>query len=71
MGYQNEPTVFVLQMLAAPSQRFEVHRWSKNGENEATERDLSQSLAFIVFAQEAAAREAAKTLERAKVLCTQ
>jgi hypothetical protein len=57
-------------MFAVPKQPFEVHRWSKNGANDAIERDLNQSLAFIVFADEVAARETAKVLERAKDLCT-
>jgi hypothetical protein len=67
---KTSPTVFVLQMFAVPKQPFEVHRWSKNGANDAIERDLNQSLAFIVFADEVAARETAKALERAKDLCT-
>jgi hypothetical protein len=67
---KTSPTVFALQLYALPKQPFDVHRWSKNGENDAIERDLQQSLAFIIFADEAAARETAKALERAKDLCT-
>jgi hypothetical protein len=58
-------------MFAAPKQPFEVHRWSKNGEDDAVERHLDQSLAFIVFAEESAARDVAKSLETIKDLCTQ
>jgi hypothetical protein len=67
---KTSPTVFVLQMFAAPKQPFDVHRWSKNGSNDPIERDLQQSLAFIVFADESAARETAKALEKAMDLCT-
>jgi hypothetical protein len=67
---KTSPTVFVLQMYAVAKQPFEVHRWSKNGTNDAKEQDLHQSLSFIVFADERAAQETAKALERAKELCT-
>jgi hypothetical protein len=70
-GTKTTPAVFVLEMLAASGQKFEVHRWSKNGDSDPMERDLTQPRTFVVFAQESAAREAAKALERAKVLCTQ
>lgn len=66
---QTKPTVFVLEFLAAPNHKFDVHRWSKNSANEVSERDLQQSLAFIVFADETSANEAAKTLEHAQSLC--
>ena len=66
---KNVPTVYVLLMAAAPDRNFKVHRWSKSSNNEVAERDLSQPLAFVVFAAEAAAREAASTLQKAKDLC--
>ena len=49
--------------------KFAVHRWSKNKANEVIERDLQQSLAFIVFAEEVGAREVEKTLQNAKAFC--
>ena len=70
-GTKTNPTVFVLEMVAAPGRKFQVHRWSKNGDSEAMERDLDQPLVFVVFSQEAAAREAAEMLEKAKSLCAQ
>jgi hypothetical protein len=63
------PTVFVLEIEALPNHKFAVHRWSKNKANEVSERDLLQSLAFIVFAEEAGAREAEKTMQNAKAFC--
>jgi hypothetical protein len=68
-GTKTSPAIFVLEMFAAPDQKFQVHRWSRNGENKALERDLNDSMAFVVFAEEAAALEAAKALQRAKELC--
>lgn len=66
---QTTPAVFVLELLAAPNHKFDVHRWSKNSANEVSERDLQQSLAFIVFASEASANEAAKTVRRVQTSC--
>ena len=66
---KTKPTVFVLEIGAAPNHKFDVHRWSKNSASEVSEQDLKQSLAFIVFAEEAGAREREKTLKSANVLC--
>jgi hypothetical protein len=63
------PAVFVLLIAAAPNRNFNVHRWSRNSNNEVIERDLSQQLAFLVFRAEATAREAASALQKAKDLC--
>ena len=43
------PTVFVLEIVAAPNHKFDVHRWSKSNVNEVSEQDLKESLAFIVL----------------------
>jgi hypothetical protein len=66
---KTSPIVFVLQMTAARNRNFNEHRWSRNSNNEVVERDFHQSLAFVVFAAEATAREAAGALQRAKDYC--
>lgn len=63
------PAVFVLEIVALPNHQFAVHRWNKNQANEVSERDLRQSLAFLIFGEEASAREAGKAIEKAKAVC--
>lgn len=63
------PTVFVLKIEALQNHKFAVHRWSKNSANEVIERDLQQPLAFLVFADEAGAREVEKSMQGAKAFC--
>jgi hypothetical protein len=63
------PTVFVLEIVAAPNHKFDVHRWSKNNVNEVSERDVKEPLVFIVFGGEADAREAGKMVQNATVRC--
>jgi hypothetical protein len=61
--------VFTLQFYAAPNHKLSVHRWSKNNTGNVIERDQSQPYGFIVFASEAAAKNAASAVERAKAIC--
>lgn len=68
---KTSPAVYVLQMVAAPGRKFNVHRWSRNSNNEIIERDLNQPLAFVVFASESGARESATAMQKAKDLCKQ
>ena len=63
------PTVFVLEIEALPNHKFPVHRWSKNNANEIIERDMQQPSAFIVFPDEAGARETEKAMLNAKAFC--
>ena len=66
---KTKPTVYVLEIEALPNHKFDVHRWSKNKANEVLEKDLQGALAFIVFADEAGAKEAQKTMQNAKTFC--